>query len=108
MGLVFYCLINNSFGTYRFQRPGAQHRARWMSSAIYALKMLLLQTQHYVDAKILKELFGCFVAAIDAKHWFKAPVGAETAANDLPSYKLLLAHQPYQYLKTYLMLLSQH
>ena len=66
-----------------------------MSSAIYAHKMLLLQTQLDVDAKILKglKLFGYFVAVIYAKHWFKAPVGAETAANNLQWYMLLLAHE---------------
>ena len=57
--------------------------------------MLLLQTQHDVDAKILKslELFVYFVAVIYAKHRFKTPVGAEAAANDLQLYKLLLAHE---------------
>ena len=66
-----------------------------MSSAIYALKMLLLQTQLDVDAKILKnlELLGYFVAVIYAKYWFKALVGAEAAGNDLLLYKLLLAYE---------------
>ena len=59
-----------------------------MSSAIYALKMLLLQTQLDVNAKIPIELLGYFVA----KHWFKAPEGAYAAANDLQLYKLL-AHE---------------
>ena len=64
-----------------------------MSSGIYALRMLLLQTQLDVVAKILKglQLFGYFVAVIYAKHWFEAPVGDEAAANDLQLYKLLLA-----------------
>ena len=58
-----------------------------MSSAIYALKKLLLQTQLDVNSKILigLELLGYFVA----KHWFKAPEGAYAAANDLQLYKLL-------------------
>ena len=49
-----------------------------------------------MDAKILKglELFGYFVAVIYAKHWFKAPVTTEAAANGLQLYKLLLlAHE---------------
>ena len=48
-----------------------------------------------MDAKILKgvKLFGYFVAVIYAKHWFKTPVGAEAAANNLQLYKLLLAHE---------------
>ena len=62
-----------------------------MFSAIYALKMLLLQPD--TNAKIFKglELFGYFVAGIYAKHWFNAAVGAKTAANDLQLHKLLLA-----------------
>ena len=66
MDLALYHLNKNSFDTYRFWRPGAQHRARWMSSAICALKMLLLQTQLDVNAKVLKgsELLGYFVAVI--------------------------------------------
>ena len=49
-----------------------------------------------MDAKILKDLepFGYFVAVIYAKRWFKTPLGAEAAANDLQLYKLLLAYQP--------------
>ena len=54
LDLVLHYLNNNSFGTYRFRLPGAQHRAHWMSSAIYALTMLVLQSQLDVDAKILK------------------------------------------------------
>ena len=48
-----------------------------------------------MNAKIVKglELLGYFVAFIYAKHWFKAPVGAEAAGNDLQLYKLLLAHE---------------
>ena len=37
--------FENDFSNFSFRRPGAQHRARWMSSCIYSLKMLLLQGQ---------------------------------------------------------------
>ena len=36
LDLVFYCLNENSFDTYRFLLPGAQHQAHWISSATYA------------------------------------------------------------------------
>ena len=80
LDLVYY--LKKISLAHRFRLPGAQHRARWMSSAIYALKLLLLQSQLDVDAKILNglELFGYFVAIIYAKHWFKAFVDAEAAA----------------------------
>ena len=78
LNLVLHYLNKNSFDIYRFRRLGTQHRARWMSSAIYALRMLLLQTQLDINAKILKgvKLLGYLVAVIYAKHWFKAPEGA--------------------------------
>ena len=81
-----------------------------MSSAIYAPKILLLQTQLNVDAKILKglELFVYFVAVIYARHWFKAPVGAEAAAMIYSCTSCCWLMNEYQYLKAYLTLLSQH
>ena len=60
LDLVIFYLKKDSLGTFRLRRPGAQHRARWISSATYTLKMLLLQTQLDIDPEILKplELFG--------------------------------------------------
>ena len=43
--LLDYYLNKNSFDTYRFQHPGTQYQARWTSSAIYALEMLLIPIQ---------------------------------------------------------------
>ena len=48
--------LHEQLDTYRFRRPGAQHRAHWMSLAIDALKMLLAQTQLDGNVKILKGL----------------------------------------------------
>ena len=75
LDVVLYHLNKNFLDTYRFWHLGAPHRARRMSSAIYALKIVPLQTQLDVNANILKglELFGYFVAVIYAKHWLKAP-----------------------------------
>ena len=72
-----------------------------MSSAMYALEMLLLQTQLDVDAKILKGLKHCGYFVVYTKHWFKSPIGAEAAANNLQLRKLLLLlMNEYQYLDT--------
>ena len=38
LDIVIFYLKKDSFGTFCFRQPGAQHRARWMSSAIYTLK----------------------------------------------------------------------
>ena len=84
LDLVILYLKKDSFGTFRFRQPGAQYRARWMSSAVYTLKMLL-QTKLDIDPKILKplELFGYFVAVIYAPSCFRAPVATEAAVIDL-------------------------
>ena len=42
LDLVIFYLKKDSFNTFRFRQLGTQHRARWMSSAIHTLKMLLL------------------------------------------------------------------
>ena len=66
-----------------------------MSSAIYTLKMLLLQTQLDIVPEILKplKLFGYFVAVINAPSWFRAPVATEATVVDLELYKRLLSPQ---------------
>ena len=91
--LLFFYFKKDSFGTFRFRQPGTQHRVRWMSSAIYTLKMLLLQTQLDIDLQILKssELFSYFVAVIYASSWFRAPVATEAAVIDLELHKRLLS-----------------
>ena len=59
-----------------------------MSSAIYTLKMLLLQDKLDLEPNILKglELFGYFVAVIYAQNWFWDPTAAEAAVNDMQNY----------------------
>ena len=45
LNLATYYIDKSSFLHFSFRRPGTQHRARWMSSYIYSLKVLLLQNQ---------------------------------------------------------------
>ena len=62
-----------------------------MSSAIYMLKILLLQTRlHEIDASRFQQLciFGDFVTFIYA--WFQAPVPSEAAALHLMFFKKML------------------
>ena len=54
LNLATYYIDEKSFSNFSFCRPGVQHRARWMSSCIYSLKMLLLQEQLQVKKLILK------------------------------------------------------
>ena len=56
LNLSLYYINKSAFPNFVFRRPGAQHRARWMSSAIYTLKMLLLQDQLDLDELVLNQL----------------------------------------------------
>ena len=78
-----------------FRRPGAQHRARWMSSCIYSLKMLWLQGQLQVEETDLEKLqsFGDFVAIFYSSFWFQSPLASESVYNDLMFYKTMLKYQ---------------
>ena len=83
-----------SFSNFSFRHPGAQHRARWMSSCIYSLKMLLLQGQLQLEETNLEKLqsFGDFVAIFYSSFWFQSPLASEAAYNDLKFYKTMLKY----------------
>ena len=83
-----------SFSNFSFRRPGAQHRARWMSSSIYSLKMLLLQGQLQVEETDHEKLqsFGDFVAIFYSSFLFQSALASEAAYNDLMFYKTMLKY----------------
>ena len=61
--------------TYTIQRPGADHHARWMSKAIYIIKMNLLLHQlhdiHYQTKKKIQKM-SIFVVFVYLRPWFSA------------------------------------
>ena len=79
--------------TYQIQRPGADHHARWMSKAIYILKLSLLQHQideiHWQTKKKIHKM-ALFVVFIYLKAWFNSTSLTSAAKNDLELYKLFL------------------
>ena len=94
--LIWQHIIDkSSFSHFSFWRPGTQHRARWMSSCIYSLKILLLQNQLEIEAANLEKLqsFGKFVAVFYSSMWFRTPLASEAAYNDLVFYKKMLECQ---------------
>ena len=95
LNLATYYIDKSSFLHFSFQRPGTQHRARWMSSGIYSLKMLLLQNQLEIEPANLEKLqsFGEFVAVFYSSMWFQIPLASEAAYNDLVFYKKMLECQ---------------
>ena len=75
---------------YSIQRPGADHHARWMSKAIYILKMSLVQHQipalHWTQKKKVAKM-ALFVVFVYLEAWFLAAVLVSAASNDLALYK---------------------
>ena len=76
---------------YKLQRPGADHHARWMSKAIYILKMSLLRHQldlHWQTKKKVEKM-SLFVIFVYLKSWFGAPSLTAAATEDLELYSRL-------------------
>ena len=63
-----------------------------MSSAIYALEMLLLRNQLELDDELFQKLqvFGNFVTCFHIPNLLPAPFGAEAAVQDLTLYQAML------------------
>ncbi|XP_050714934.1 uncharacterized protein LOC126997731 [Eriocheir sinensis] len=80
----------------RFRYPGAIHRARWMSRAIYTLKMVIFREQYPMDQRPgpsrrqtrsetswnHSEEVAIFIVQVYAKYWFQAPSSVSAPRND--------------------------
>ena len=80
-------------GVYKIHRPGADHHARWMSKAIYTLKLTLLQHQFpdipwHKKKKLEKMTF--FILFGYMESWFRSSSLFSAANNDLNLYRRLL------------------
>ena len=87
------CFTSNSKGlvTLRFGAQ-EQHRARWMSTPIYAFKMYLRRSQLDVDATLVNGLrrFCNFVSIFYAPYWLQCPLASEAAVNDLKFHRAMM------------------
>lgn len=81
---------------FQIQTPGAYHHARWMSKAIYILKMCLLQHQlnniHHSKKKKLTKL-ALFIVFIYLKPWFTANSVTNAARTDLALFNNLTSYE---------------
>ncbi|XP_039443340.1 uncharacterized protein LOC120423555 [Culex pipiens pallens] len=70
---------------YSFRIPGATHHARWMSKAIYCLKMYLLRGQYPGEDGFPEQLkrFVTFILKVYLEGWYKAPLATSAPRNDL-------------------------
>ena len=74
--------------TYQLSRPGADHHARWMSKAIYILKLSLIghqltQSKLSWQKKEKIRLLAPWIVFCYMQYWFLAPSLEDAAQNDL-------------------------
>ena len=76
---------------FTFLKPGASHRARWMSKAIYLLKMYLCRDQLSLSKKELRAMQNVviFIILVYIPMWFEAPLAIAAPFNDLNLIKKL-------------------
>ena len=70
---------------FQFLQPGPDHHARWMSKALYYLKMKLLLNIFKMsdEEKEQVEEISKFVVTLYVKAWFQSPLPTAAARNDL-------------------------
>ena len=70
---------------FSFKIPGADHHARWMSKAIYYLKIRLLSKIFDLtpEEKSEVDLISEFTILFYVKYWLQAPLSSAAARNDL-------------------------
>ncbi|KAL4103442.1 hypothetical protein QTP88_018819 [Uroleucon formosanum] len=78
-----------------FRVPGAIHHARWMSKAIYSLKICLFSEQFKLNSKEKNIIYDIciFIVRIYVKYWFSSPVAAFAPSLDLELFKNLILYK---------------
>ena len=80
-----------------FRRPGAFHLGRWMSKAIYCLKIYLFRNQFKLtlaEEKAVRRIC-CFIIRCYSKTWFSAANAIEAPLNDINFLKELVKYKNY-------------
>jgi hypothetical protein len=75
--------------------PGAMHRARWMSKAIYSLKIFIFKSQFRLTAEEIISLrsFNLFICLVYLKSWYTAPTPIHAPLNDLLLLKQIIQYK---------------
>ena len=89
--LVLVFLGSKSHLDSKFRAPGPMHQARWMSKAIYSIKVWLFRPQFKLTARESNGLLrlNIFVVRIYIKFWYQAPMASTAPRNDLKLLQLL-------------------
>lgn len=93
LGLLF---LNKGDGM-NLKKPGAMHHARWMSKAIYCLKIFLFRQTFKLTRRETQWLRDVciYIVQFYIKFWFRSTVPSEAPNNDL-----MLLRQMHEYRKT--------
>ena len=83
LDLTVTVLGGNANPTFKF--PGALHHARWMSKAIYILKMYLFRDQIILSDAELQGIISLsqYLVLVYVKAWFTCQVTTKAPANEL-------------------------
>jgi hypothetical protein len=75
----------------KFRTPAAMHHARWMSKAIYSLKIWLFRSQFRLTVSEVEALknFTVFIVMVYIQAWFSCPSPITAARTDLQLLKTL-------------------
>ena len=70
---------------FTFKMPGADHHARWMSKAIYFLKIKLLSKVFDLsdEERFIVDEISKFTALLYVKYWLQTPLSSSAARHDL-------------------------
>ncbi|KYM96042.1 hypothetical protein ALC62_13306, partial [Cyphomyrmex costatus] len=79
----------------RFRAPGAMHHARWLSKALYCLKMYIFRRQFALKVREARGLHDIctFIVTIYVNAWFSAPLAVRAPNHDLKLLQSLIAYR---------------
>lgn len=82
-------------GGIKFRAPGAMHHARWLSKALYSLKIYMFRKQFHINPSELRALreVCVFIVLFYVEAWFVATSAIEAPYHDLKLFQNLLEHK---------------
>ncbi|XP_029346464.1 uncharacterized protein LOC115034269 [Acyrthosiphon pisum] len=80
---------------FKIRPPGAMHQARWMSRAIYCLKIYIFRNQYSLSSSEKNSIrdICVFIVRFYLKAWFSCTTAARAPANDLNFIKCLKQYE---------------
>ena len=94
---LIYVYLGGHISSFKFATPGAYHRARFMSQALYYLKWALLMKQfgHLLSAEEALEVqeMAKFIALFYGQWWLESPMAASAPANCLKAFDQMFKYE---------------